>query len=118
MKLQYTCKILIFSAAAFLGILTLSSANEAQKQIGSTPNIIIFLADDLGYGDLACYGNKIIKTPNLDKFATQGLRLVPPDQRQGTTERDGQSRGKETSSQDVDKQVVRQKPSNQEPQKQ
>lgn len=76
MKLQYTCKILFFSAAAFLGLLTLSSANETQKQIGSTPNIIIFLADDLGYGDLACYGNKIIKTPNLDKFATQGLRLT------------------------------------------
>lgn len=40
------------------------------------PNIIIFLADDLGYADLACYGNKDIQTPNIDKLAKQGLRFT------------------------------------------
>ncbi len=40
------------------------------------PNIVIFLADDLGYGDLACYGNPIIKTPNIDRLASQGVRLT------------------------------------------
>lgn len=40
------------------------------------PNIVVFLADDLGYGDLACYGNSIIKTPNLDKFASEGVLLT------------------------------------------
>ncbi|MCH8829001.1 MAG: sulfatase-like hydrolase/transferase [Planctomycetes bacterium] len=44
--------------------------------VQTRPNIVVVLADDLGYGDLACYGHKIIKTPHLDRFALQGLRLT------------------------------------------
>jgi arylsulfatase A-like enzyme len=40
------------------------------------PNIIFILADDLGYGDLGCYGSKKISTPNVDKLATQGIRFT------------------------------------------
>lgn len=39
------------------------------------PNIIIILADDMGYSDLGCYGNNIIETPNLDKLAENGVRF-------------------------------------------
>ncbi|MDX1637887.1 MAG: sulfatase-like hydrolase/transferase [Balneolaceae bacterium] len=40
------------------------------------PNIIIFLADDLGYGDLGSYGHPVIQTPHLDRFAKQGVRML------------------------------------------
>lgn len=39
------------------------------------PNIIIFIADDQGYGDLGCYGNQAIKTPHVDQLAREGMRL-------------------------------------------
>jgi uncharacterized sulfatase len=40
------------------------------------PNIIYIMTDDLGYGDLGCYGQQVIETPNIDKLATEGLRFT------------------------------------------
>jgi len=40
------------------------------------PNIVFLLADDMGYGDLACYGHPVIKSPNLDGLAREGVRLT------------------------------------------
>lgn len=42
----------------------------------SRPNIILILADDLGYGDLGCFGQKILKTPRLDAMAREGMRFT------------------------------------------
>jgi arylsulfatase A-like enzyme len=43
---------------------------------GKRPNIVLILVDDLGYGDLGCYGSKDIKTPHVDELAKQGVRLT------------------------------------------
>lgn len=40
------------------------------------PNVILILADDLGYGDLGCYGQKLIQTPNIDRLAEEGMRFT------------------------------------------
>ena len=49
-------------------------SNEAPKT--NNPNIILIFMDDLGYGDLSCYGATQYKTPNLDKMASQGVRFT------------------------------------------
>jgi uncharacterized sulfatase len=48
-----------------------AAAPEARR-----PNILFILADDLGYGDLGCYGQQKIRTPNLDRLAAQGMRFT------------------------------------------
>ena len=40
------------------------------------PNIVVIFADDLGYGDVGCYGAKLVKTPNVDRLASQGRRFT------------------------------------------
>lgn len=55
------------------GALTLTSMY-AYAQQDNRPNIIVILADDLGYSDMGCYGGEI-QTPNLDKLAQEGIRF-------------------------------------------
>lgn len=56
--------------------LLLASLLLSAAAFAAPPNVIVFLADDLGYGDLACFGHRVIQTPNLDAFAKQGARLT------------------------------------------
>ncbi|NWQ68895.1 STS sulfatase, partial [Neopipo cinnamomea] len=50
--------------------------NSVKTQSVSNPNIILLVADDLGIGDLGCYGNKTLRTPNIDKLAEEGVTLT------------------------------------------
>src|SRR3979490_3317230 len=58
---------------ACLAGLTTNASAMAQN---AKPNIIFILADDLGYGELGCYGQAKIKTPNLDRLAAEGIRFT------------------------------------------
>ena len=61
-------------------ISAVSSRNSALAGTEATqdgvPNIVFILADDLGYGDLGCYGQKVIQTPNIDRMAAEGMRFT------------------------------------------
>jgi arylsulfatase A-like enzyme len=48
----------------------------AQQAVTEKPNIIFILCDDMGYGDLACYGQPYIHTPNIDRLASEGMRFT------------------------------------------
>lgn len=66
-------KILVCAAMLALG-----------QSTPSGPNIIVILADDVGYGDLSCYGATRVKTPNLDRLAKEGLRFTDGHAAAGT----------------------------------
>ena len=59
-----------------LGMMSLSSQQYSAAQPAVKPNIIIIYADDLGYGDISCYGASRVNTPNIDRIAKQGLRFT------------------------------------------
>ena len=60
----------------FAFCISLVSVNAQQPNSKSKPNIIFIFADDLGYGDLGCYGQQKIETPNIDALAKRGLRFT------------------------------------------
>ena len=68
MKNLFIISILIFSLTIF------SCINENENHI--KPNIVLIFIDDMGYGDVSCFGNNIIETPNIDDLASKGIRLT------------------------------------------
>lgn len=60
-----------------LGTLALTTCSFAgEKQLPKKPNILFIYADDIGYGDLSCYGTAAVKTPNVEALASEGIRFT------------------------------------------
>ncbi len=70
------------SALAFLLLLCVACQDQAKEEKSTStttlqsPNIIYILVDDMGYGDLSCYGQKTLQTPNIDQLAREGMRFT------------------------------------------
>ncbi len=66
-----------FLVCGVLVALTRCTTKQVSQEVpNQPPNIIVILADDLGYGDLSCFGHPEIKTPTLDKLANEGAKLT------------------------------------------
>ncbi len=76
LKKLLTKAAIIVAASPALCSQTSAIAVPLHSERRGKPNIILILADDLGYGDLGSYAQKRIKTPNLDRMAQQGMRFT------------------------------------------
>ncbi len=59
-----------------LAVSLIAALSSSQASVGRKPNVIILFIDDLGYGDIGCFGNPSIPTPHIDTLAEQGARLT------------------------------------------
>lgn len=75
---MHRCRTYIAVCAVLLVLALVSFTAFAQPQTAPTqkPNVVLILTDDLGYGDLGCYGSPDSRTPNIDRLAKEGVRLT------------------------------------------
>ena len=66
----------LFTAAMALPLSLQAQADGKQEVSSNRPNVVLIYADDLGFGDLSCYGARNVSTPNVDKLAANGLRFT------------------------------------------
>ena len=69
----YLLLVSLLQAAQQPPVVNLPAVSSAER---SKPNVVLILADDLGYGDLSCYGATQLNTPNIDRIAESGIRFT------------------------------------------
>jgi arylsulfatase A-like enzyme len=67
---------IIFLVLAVLVAFSSCRGDEENQQQETLPNIVFVYCDDLGYGDLACFGNQVNRTPNIDRLAEEGMKFT------------------------------------------
>ena len=76
MKSRNYAGISLLASLAACNSATAETVQKNSTQDLKKPNVIVILADDLGYGDLKCYGAKNVETPHVDKLASEGIRFT------------------------------------------
>lgn len=66
----------LLAGGVLLGLTGAGARSQAAPQSPQHPNVIVVLVDDMGYGDLSCYGGKRARTPNVDRLAAEGIRFT------------------------------------------
>lgn len=76
MKFNYINNLTFYSLVIITIFSSFSCSQKKQEKETDQPNIVLIFVDDMGYGDLGCYGHPNIKTPNIDNMADEGIRLT------------------------------------------
>jgi len=67
---------MLFIVGCVILVLSLAVANGFSANVARRPNLVFFMADDLGWGELGCYGQQKINTPRIDRLAAEGMRFT------------------------------------------
>uniref|UniRef100_A0A4W3H1A5 Arylsulfatase D n=1 Tax=Callorhinchus milii TaxID=7868 RepID=A0A4W3H1A5_CALMI len=74
--LSLSCSLPLMLVLHALGLSSVLVTRVMSTDSKSQPNFVVIMADDLGIGDVGCYGNDILRTPNIDRLAQEGVRLT------------------------------------------
>lgn len=76
MEKDSVLRLSLIATLVFASVSSAITAVSAEESTGEKPNIVVIFIDDMGFADPSCFGNPLVKTPNIDKLAAQGIKLT------------------------------------------